>query len=29
MTATFVLLALYGAFIRSWFAKHGTPGNLF
>ena len=29
MTAIFVLLALYGAFIRLWLAKHGTPGNLF
>ena len=29
MTGIFVLLALYGAFIRLWFAKHGTPGNLF
>ncbi len=28
MTAIFVLLALYGAFIRLWLAKHGTPGNL-
>jgi hypothetical protein len=29
MTLIFFLLALYGAFIRLWFAKHGTPGNLF
>ena len=29
MTAIFVLLAIYGAFIRLWVAKHGTPGNLF
>jgi hypothetical protein len=29
MTAFFILLALYGAFIRLWLAKHGTPGNLF
>ncbi len=29
MTGVFILLALYGAFIRLWFAKHGTPGNLF
>ncbi len=29
MTAIFVLLALYGAFIRLWLAKHGTPGSLF
>lgn len=29
MTAIFILLALYGAFIRLWVAKHGTPGNLF
>jgi hypothetical protein len=29
MTAIFILLAIYGAFIRLWVAKHGTPGNLF
>lgn len=29
MTTIFVLLALYGGFIRLWFAKHGTPGHLF
>ncbi len=29
MTAILVLLALYGGYIRLWFAKHGTPGNLF
>ena len=29
MTAVFVILALYGGFIRLWFAKHGIPGQLF
>lgn len=29
MTFILVVLALYGAYIRLWFAKHGTPGNLF
>ena len=29
MTLIFLVLALYGAFIRLWFAKHGHPGNLF
>lgn len=29
MTLIFLLLAIYGGFIRLWFAKHGTPGNLF
>lgn len=29
MTLIFVLLAIYGGFIRLWFAKHGTPGNFF
>ena len=29
MTSIFILLAIYGAFIRLWIAKHGTPGNLF
>ncbi|HEY2312944.1 MAG TPA: hypothetical protein VGH96_04975 [Streptosporangiaceae bacterium] len=29
MTAILILLALYGAYIRLWFAKHGTPGHLF
>jgi hypothetical protein len=29
MTAICLILALYGAFIRLWLAKHGTPGNLF
>ena len=29
MTAILILLALYGGYIRLWFAKHGTPGNLF
>jgi hypothetical protein len=29
MTAVLVILALYGGFIRLWFAKHGIPGHLF
>jgi hypothetical protein len=29
MTTILILLALYGGYIRLWFAKHGTPGNLF
>jgi hypothetical protein len=29
MTAIFVLLALYGGFIRLWLAHHGKPGRLF
>jgi hypothetical protein len=29
MTGILILLAVYGGFIRLWFAKHGTPGNLF
>jgi hypothetical protein len=29
VTVIFVILALYGAFIRLWFAKHGIPGALF
>jgi len=29
MTAILVVLAIYGAFIRLWFAKHGVPGHLF
>lgn len=29
MIAIFTLLTIYGGFIRLWFAKHGTPGNLF
>ena len=29
MTVILVVLALYGAFIRLWLAKHGVPGHLF
>jgi len=29
MSLILIVLALYGAFIRLWFAKHGVPGNLF
>jgi hypothetical protein len=29
MTFIFAVLALYGGFIRLWFAKHGVPGQLF
>jgi hypothetical protein len=29
MTVIFVVLALYGGYIRLWFAKHGIPGHLF
>ena len=29
MTIIFVALALYGGFIRLWFATHGVPGHLF
>jgi hypothetical protein len=29
MTLILVVLALYGGFIRLWFAKHGVPGHLF
>jgi hypothetical protein len=29
MTVILVILALYGAYIRLWFAKHGVPGHLF
>jgi len=29
MSVILVVLAVYGAFIRLWLAKHGTPGNLF
>jgi hypothetical protein len=29
LTAILVVLAMYGGFIRLWFAKHGVPGQLF
>jgi hypothetical protein len=29
LTVILVVLALYSAFIRLWFAKHGIPGHLF
>lgn len=29
MTGLFVILALYGGYIRLWFVKHGVPGHLF
>ncbi len=29
MTVILVALALYGGYIRLWFAKHGVPGHLF
>lgn len=29
MTTILILLAIYGGYIRLWFAKHGTPGHLF
>ena len=29
MTVIFAVLALYGGYIRLWFAKHGVPGHLF
>jgi len=29
MTVIFVVLALYGGYIRLWFVNHGVPGHLF